>query len=143
MVIVKVKVVLFVIVIVLVIVDLFVIVKVNLFLGLAASYRKVRSWCGVSAELDRSQRGVKLVVSDMEYVFNRVDSAVVLESKILVIQNHPILALLTVETLYVGEHTNWHHNHTTICQIHRHHPSFLSKIEFLDSKICVLILAHD
>ena len=116
---------------------------VNLFRGLAASYRKVRSWCGVSAELDRSQKGVESVLSDMEYVFNRVDSAVVLESKILVIQNHPILALLTVETLYVGEHTNWHHNHTTICQIHCHHPSFFSKIEFLDSKICVLILAHD
>lgn len=36
---------------------------VKLFLGLAASYRKVRSWVGVSAELDRSQRGVESVLS--------------------------------------------------------------------------------
>ena len=78
----------------------------------------------------------------MQHVFDRIDAAVVLEGEILVVQYHPLLALLAGETLDVGEHSHGHQHHPAVGKIDGHHAALLPEVEFLDSKIGVFIFAH-
>ena len=78
----------------------------------------------------------------MQYVFDGIDAAVVFEGEVLVVQYHPLVALLAGETLDVGEHPHGYHHHAAIGEIDGHHAALLPKVEFLDSKVGVFIFAH-
>lgn len=80
---------------------------------------------------------------NMQHIFDGVDAAVVLESKVLVVQYHPLLALLAGEAFDVGEHTHRHHHHTAVGEIDSHHAALLPEVELLNPKVGVFIFAHN
>ena len=51
---------------------------------------------------------------NIHYVKDGIHSCHVLKSEILVVKNHPLITMLLRHMLYVGEHTYWYDNLTTI-----------------------------
>ena len=78
----------------------------------------------------------------MQYVFDGIDAAVVFEGEVLVVQYHPLVALLAGEALDVGEHPHGYHHHAAVGEIDGHHAALQPKVELLDSKVGVFIFAH-
>ena len=78
----------------------------------------------------------------MQYVFDGIDAAVVFECEVLVVQYHPLVALLAGEALDVGEHPHGYHHHAAVGEIDGHHAALQPKVELLDSKVGVFIFAH-
>jgi hypothetical protein len=66
----------------------------------------------------------------------------VFEGEVLVVQYHPLRALLAGKTLDIGKHSDWHQHHPSVGEVDCHHASFLSEVKLLDSKIGVFIFAH-
>ena len=71
---------------------------------------------------------------NIHYVKDGIHSCHVLKSEILVVKNHPLITMLLRHMLYVGEHTYWYDNLTTIGE---HDTELATHIEIkpLDSNV--------
>ena len=78
---------------------------------------------------------------NIHYVKDGIHSCHVLKSEILVVKNHPLITMLLRHMLYVGGHTYWYDNLTTIGE---HDTELATHIEIkpLDSNIYIRNLTH-
>ena len=79
---------------------------------------------------------------DFQEVFDGIDATESLEREVLVVHNHPVLALLAAEALDVGKHRDGHDDLATVGQVGRHRAALHVEVQLLDAQSGVLVFAH-
>ena len=77
-----------------------------------------------------------------QQVLNGIDAAEGLEREILVVHNHPVLALLAAQAFDVGKHRDGHDDLAAVGQVGRHCATLHIEVQFLDAQVGVLEFAH-
>ena len=80
-----------------------------------------------------SHKKTDLSVSEPQQVLDGIDATEGLEREILVVHDHPFLALLATELLDVRKHRDWDDYLATVRQVGRHRATLHVEVEFLDA----------
>ena len=70
---------------------------------------------------------------ELKQVFDGINSTKSLKREVLVIHNHPFLALFTVEVLDVWEHRYGYDNLAAVSQVSRHRAALHVEVELLNA----------